>query len=185
MNFHELEINIEEATKKAFKELFTKYSHEEIYCFSLYSDEGAMTVCPSMNTIDFLNKLNDEEKEELAYYKFEPAEWKYEMVGAIEEFNEISTKLRTELEKNNFENEYKNEKTFLEFRNRLFEICINVLKRLKNEDFFRKITGQDVFLVFSVSDFEFDLKGIESMVIKLNDNDYKSEYLNWMKTWVE
>ena len=59
------------------------------------------------------------------------------------------------------------------------------MKKLKNEGFFRKITGQDIFLVFSVSDFEFDRKEIESMVIKLNDNEYKSEYLNWMKTWVE
>ncbi|WP_106791909.1 DUF4303 domain-containing protein [Aquimarina sp. Aq78] len=185
MNFIKLEQKIEKATKKAFIEISNKYKDEGIYCFSLYSDEGAMTVCPSTNTIDFLKNLNEEEKEELTYYKFDPVEWKYEMIGGDEEFDEICKDLRTELHKNDFENEYENEETFVIFRNRLFEICINVLKRLKTEGFFKKYIGQDIFLTFSVSDFEYDRKELENIIIELNDNEYKNEYLEWMKTWKE
>jgi len=132
-----------------------------------------------------LEDLGEEEKKELKYYKFEPAEWKFEMAGAIEEFNDISRELSTELRKNNYENEYEDEETFVAFRNRLFKLCINVLKKLKNEDFFKNIVGKDIFLTFTVSDFEFDNDELENIIIELNDNDYKEEYLNWMKTWNE
>lgn len=185
MNFGELEQKIETATKKAFIEIFNEHKNEEIYAFALYSDGGAMTVCPSTNTVDFLENLDDEEKEELTYYKFEPAEWKYEMAGASEEFDDICTELRTELEKNNYENEYEDEETFVAFRNRLFKLCIKVLKKLKKEDFFKNIVGNNIFLTFTVSDFEFDNDELENIIIELNDNDYKKEYLNWMKTWNE
>lgn len=185
MNFEALGQKIETATKKAFIEIFNEHKNEEIYCFALYSDEGAMTVCPSINTTYFLKNLDEEEKEELIYYKFEPAEWKYEMAGADEEFNDICTELRTELEKNNYENEYEDEETFIAFRNRLFKLCIKVLKKLKEEDFFKNIVGKDIFLTFKVSDFEFDKEELENIIIELNDNDYKEEYLKWMKTWGE
>ncbi|MBL3659002.1 DUF4303 domain-containing protein [Fulvivirga sediminis] len=185
MNFKELEQKIETATKKAFIEIFNEHKTEDIYTFSLYSDGGAITVCPSTNTIDFLENLDEEEKEELTYYKFEPAEWKYEMAGAVEEFDDICTELSTELGKNNYENEYEDEETFVAFRNRLFKLCVKVLKKLKKEDFFRNIIGKDIFLTFAVSDFEFDNDELENIIIELNDNDYKEEYLNWMKTWNE
>lgn len=182
MNFKELEQKIENATKKAFIEIFNEHKNEEIYGFALYSDEGAMTVCPSTNTVAFLKDLD---KEELTYYKFEPVEWKYEMVGAVEEFNDICRDLSAELEKNDYENEYEDEEIFIAFRNRLFNLCISVLKKLKNEDFFKNIVGKDIFLTFTVSDFEFNNDEIENIIIELNDNDYKEEYLNWMKTWKE
>ncbi len=185
MNFEELEQKIKNATKKAFIEIFNEHKNEEIYGFALYSDGGAMTVCPSTNTVGFLENLDEEEKEELAYYKFEPAEWKYEGAGANEEFDDICKELSIELEKNNYENEYEDEDTFVAFRNRLFKLCINVLKKLNKEDFFKNIVGKEVFLTFTVSDFEFDNDELENTIIELNENNYKEEYLEWMKTWDE
>ena len=186
MNFVELENKIEKATKKAFIEMYEKHKDEEIYCFSIYSDEGAMTVCPSTNTLDFLDKLDEEEKEQLAYYKFEPAEWKYEMMGADEDFNEICKDLRNELENNEYlDNEEYNEKWFLKFQKALYQTCINILKKLKDENFFKKITGKDIFLIFSVSEYEFEKEEVEIMVSNLNNKGYRTEYLEWMKTWNE
>lgn len=185
MNFEELEKKIEIATKKAFVEIFNEHKNEEIYGFALYSDGGAMTVCPSINTLDFLKNFDEEKKEELTYYKFEPAEWKYEGAGAIEEFDDICKELSSELEKNNYENEYEDEDIFVAFRDRLFKSCINVLKKLKEEDFFKKIVGKEIFLTFTVSDFELDNDELENIIIELNEVDYKEEYLEWMKTWEE
>ncbi len=183
MDFVALEQKIEKAARSAFIEMFDKHKSEGVYCFALYSDDGAMTVCPSTNTTDFLDNLSEKEKEELAYYKFEPAEWKYEMIGADKAFNEICKDLRTELEKNDFENEYENNETFSVFQNQLYEVCFGVLKKLKGEKFFKKIAGKDIFLIFSVSEYEFESDYLKNMISELNNDAYKTEYLNWMKTW--
>lgn len=43
---------------------------------------------------------------DITYYKFEPAEWKYEMQGADQEFNEISNLLREELDKHSDDDDW-------------------------------------------------------------------------------
>lgn len=175
MNFDLLRQNIEDATKKAFIEMFEKNGADEIYGFALYSDEGAMTVCPSTNTIKHLSTAD---KEDFDYYKFEPAEWKYEMQGAEKEFNKICAELRNELDKNEDDDEW-----FEKFQKQLFDTCIEVLEKLKNEDFFKNIVKKGIFLTFTVSDYEFEKKDLKNIVNRLNENKYKTEYLNWMKTW--
>ncbi|KPH14718.1 DUF4303 domain-containing protein [Chryseobacterium sp. ERMR1:04] len=175
MNFEILQQSIEKATKKAFLEIFNAYGSDSIYAFALYSDEGAMTVCPSTNT---LKHLDSADQEDLTYYKFEPAEWKYEMQGADQEFNEIGNQLRAELDKNEEDNEW-----FLQFQKTLYDTCINVLEKLKNENFFKQITGKEIFLTFTVSEYEFENNDIKNIINRLNDNEYNSEYLDWMKTW--
>lgn len=175
MNFETLKQKIEEATKKAFIEMFEKYGADEIYGFALYSDEGAMTVCPATNTLKHLTTVD---QNDLSYYKFEPAEWKYEMQGAEIEFNKICEELRNELDQND-----DNDDWFTDFQKQLFDNCINVLEKLKNEKFFNTITGKNIFLTFTVSDYEFEENVLKNIITRLNDNEYKTEYLEWQKTW--
>ena len=131
MNFEILRQNIEDATKKAFIEIFEKYGADEIYGFALYSDEGAMTVCPSTNTLKHLTTVD---QDDLTYHKFEPAEWKYEGIGADKEIEEICTQLREELDENEYlENDEYNEEWFIKFQSELYETCISVLEKLKKE----------------------------------------------------
>lgn len=177
MNFEILKHQIEAATKKAFLEMFEKHGVDKIYGFALYSDEGAMTVCPSTNTLKHLTTVD---QEDLDYYKYEPAEWKYEMQGADNEFNEISKQLREELDKNDDDDDW-----FSDFQNQLYAICIEVLEKLKNENFFQKIIGKDIFLNFTVSDYEFEKSEVKEIISRLNDNEYKTEYLEWLETWEE
>ncbi len=179
-NFELLKEKIEIAAKTAFQEIYSKHKDEEICSFALYSDEGAMTVCPSANTLEHLSGYSEEEKEHIDYYKFEPAEWKYEMVGADELFADISTMVREEVFKME---EEENVELFLKFQKKLYETCINVLGKLKEEGFFKSIVGKEIFLIFTVTEFEFDDSDIINMVTQLNDNKYKDEYLAWMKTW--
>lgn len=176
-DFKKLEIEIEEATRKAFQEMVVNYNHEDIYAFALYSDEGAMTVCPSTNTEDFLAK---KDKIDFTYYKFEPAEWHYEGKGAKVEFSKISNQLYhvTEVEMENEDDE-----VFEAFQQELYQTCINVLLKLKQENFFRNLIGKDIFLMFSVTDYEYDRDKLKEMIVLLNDNAYQQEYLDWMKTW--
>lgn len=174
MDFEILKQQIEAAAKKAFLEMYEKHGAEQIYSFALYSDEGAMTVCPATNTLQML----DEEDDDLLYYKYEPAEWTYEMEGANDYFNEICTRLRSELDQNS-----ENDEWFEDFQAKLYTACIEVLEKLKNENFFRQITGRDIFLIFTVSDYEFEKQDLKNIIISLNDNEYKREYLEWMDTW--
>ena len=178
MDFEILRQKIENATKKAFIEMFENYGVDEIYGFALYSDEGAMTVCPSTNTLKyFLNIHKDEDS--IAYYKFAPSEWKYEMQGANKEFKEISNQLYNEAIKSGDD-----EKIFNKFQEQLFNVCVEVLEKLKNENFFKNIIGKDIFLIFTVSDYDFEEKeGFKEILTRSNDNEYVTEYLNWMKTW--
>jgi hypothetical protein len=175
MDFEILKQEIENAAKKAFLEMYEKHGAENIYSFALYSDEGAMTVCPASNTLE---ELDTEDEDDALYYKYEPAEWTYEMEGADKEFNKICAKLRAELDKNGDDNDW-----FEDFQAKLYTTCIEVLEKLKNEDFFKQITGKDVFLFFTVSDYEFDKKDLKEIITRLNDNEYKTEYLEWMDTW--
>lgn len=175
MDFEILKQQIEEAAKKAFLEVYEKHGAEEIYCFALYSDEGAMTVCPAANT---MKVMEDVDEDDALYYKYEPAEWTYEMEGADKEFNDICCQLRAELNRHDDDDQW-----FEGFQTQLFSTCIEVLEKLKNENFFTKITGKDIFLIFTVSDYEFEKKDLKDLIIRLNDNEYKSEYLNWMATW--
>ena len=176
MDFIELKKNIKDATKQAFLEMYEKHGDEGIYAFALYSDEGAMTVCPSTNTLDYLATKKDDE--DFKYYKFEPAEWKYEMQGANRLFNEISKLCWNEVEKNE-----DNDDAFETFQNQLYQTSIEVLSELKSENFFRQIVGKDIFLIFTVTEYEFSKKELKSIINVLNDNEYNKEYLEWMKTW--
>ena len=175
MNFETLKHKIETATKKAFLEIYEKAGSENLYAFALYSDEGAMTVCPSANSLKHLEKTPTND---IAYYKFEPAEWKYEMQGADQEFNEISTLLREELDKHGDDDDW-----FLDFQDKLYETCVEVLEKLKQENFFTQITGKEVFLTFTISDYEINSKYIRNLISRLNDNSYKAEFYQWMKSW--
>jgi hypothetical protein len=129
-----------------------------------------MTVCPSANSLKHLEKTPTND---ITYYKFEPAEWKYEMQGADQEFNEISTLLREELDKHGDDDDW-----FLDFQDKLYETCVEVLEKLKQENFFTQITGKEVFLTFTISDYEINSKYIRNLISRLNDNSYKAEFIN-------
>lgn len=48
----DLRRRIEDAARQAFLDVLESHPDEHVYAFALYSDEDAMTVCPSTNTID-------------------------------------------------------------------------------------------------------------------------------------
>lgn len=177
MFFDTLKPQIEHATRQAFLEMCAAHGHEGICAFALYSDDGAMTVCPSTNTLQRLQEKADPDN--LVYYKFEPAEWAYEMQGADLLFNNICSALYEQL-KTLDEND---ETAFPRFKNALFSTCQDVLEKLKNEDFFDTHAGQAVFLTFSVSDHEFSKQEAREIVTRLNNNGYVKEYLDWVETW--
>ncbi|OPC59069.1 DUF4303 domain-containing protein [Elizabethkingia miricola] len=184
LDFEKLAIEIEAATRKSFQEIVANHAAENIYAFALYSDEGAMTVCPATNTMDF---LATRPQNDLTYYTFEPAEWCYEGSRPGDGFSAISHQLYEVIE-DDMEEEYdgadeENDEEFEEFQQTLYQTCFEVLLKLKQENFFKNLVGKDIFLMFSVTEYEFDRNKLREMIILLNDNPYQEEYLDWMKTW--
>ena len=177
-DFEALSSKIEIATRLAFTRICEQHRAEGIYAFALYSDDGAMTVCAAANTKAHLEQA---EQDELTYYKFAPAEWKYEGSGFDEAdalFDEICTLVR-EREGEAEEDDGQ----FVTFRSTLFATCIDVLKKLAGEGIFQEIAGHEVGIVFTASEYEFPKAEMRKIVSSLNDNSYKDEYLAWMKTW--
>ncbi len=183
MKITELKSKIENATKQAFLEMFKKHGKEGICAFALYSDEGAWGVVPATNTT---KHLEEEEKKGyehgIHYYLYDTAAWKYECVGATKLFNEICKFCREFVcaMNNNMETR---EKEFSKFQKHLFETCIEVLEKLKSENFFKQMVGKDIFLLFTVSDYGFSAKDFKRIVTRLNDGKYRDDCLDWIKTW--
>ncbi|OON68880.1 DUF4303 domain-containing protein [Hymenobacter sp. CRA2] len=176
LDFTALAAQITQATQAAFLEMLSQHRAEGIYAFALYSDEGAMTVCPATNT---LVHLAQQPADEAAYYKFEPAEWKYEMMGADEQFNAICYQLRAALD----ELPEDDDAAFEAFREQLYATCVQVLDDLHRARFFQQAAGREVFLMFSVSEDDPDPAATARMISQLNDNAYRDEYLAWLRTW--
>jgi hypothetical protein len=132
-------------------------------------------VCPATNT---LLHLAAQPPEDLPYAKFEPAEWRYENVGATAQFDATGHQLRTQALA-----EALTEEEFEQFRQQLYATCIDVLADLQQQDFFDQAAGQEVFLLFHVSDSDPAAAEQAQLVRRLNPNAYGDEYLAWLRTW--
>lgn len=175
-DFNQFSDKLIQATRAAFIEIFEKHHLEGICAFALYSDEGAMTVCPSTNTLTYLAGRSGADADS---YRFEPAEWKYEMVGADDRFDDLSQQLSEAV----LAMEDDDEAVFLAFRSQVYETCIRVLETLKQENFFDNVAGRPVFLTFSVSDSDYDVEERRVIIARLNDTDYQKSHEAWLQTW--
>lgn len=130
-NFDALSLQIENATKKAFAEMVGKYKEQNIYALALYSDQGSMTVCPAINTQEFLQSLNVKNS---LYYKYKPSEWSFQGKGADREFSQICNELFDEVESEKYDMDTDTAgKLFEIFQSRLYQCCVDVLAKLKKK----------------------------------------------------
>jgi hypothetical protein len=175
IDFQALKSQLTRATQAAFTEVLAQHRAEGICSFALYSDEGALTVCPATNT---LAHLATQAPEDLPYAKFEPAEWRYENVGAAAQFDAIGQQLRAQAL-----DEALTDEAFEQFRQQLYATCVAVLDELRRQQFFDQAAGREVFLLFHVSDSDTPAEELAQLVGRLNPNAYGDEYLAWLSTW--
>lgn len=81
-DFDTLREDIVAAAQAAFAEVRASVAPDRIVAFALYSDSGAMTVCPAMATADYMAAIAEEEHPLI--YKYSPTQWPLEGVGADE-----------------------------------------------------------------------------------------------------
>lgn len=176
VDFQQFAHQLTQATQAAFTELLARHPTEEFYSFALYSDEGALTVCPAANT---LAHLAAQPLENQPYAKFEPAEWHYELVGADAQFDALCRQLSAQA----LEDDFAEPDGFEQFRQQLYATCVAVLDALRQQCFFDEAAGRPVFLLFSVSDSDTPVEELAQVVSRLNHNAYRDEYLAWLRSW--
>jgi len=170
LNFSQFENDLYKITKEVFESFQEKKGTESICGFALYSDESASSISISLNTRDHLDELMLANPDDKQYYKWSPAEWKYEGLES-NRMNELSRKLfdvATEIE----------ESEFVKFRDQVFDCCVRVLMQMKGEKVFSS-TDEEFVLMFSVSDYS-DIASEIKWVNTLNDEDLSKEFEEWI-----
>lgn len=163
-SFDNLKNEIITASLAAIDQMKTLHPDEKIIAFALYSDEGAMTVCNAINTLQHLQECKEEDPEYEQDYKFAPGEWKYESVFATDAFAEISDKVRNEVSKD--------EADFSSFKQQLFQTCFEALQEIKSS------YKDEMLWLFAVSDSEITQQQTD-WVYSLNGNDTGNEFKAW------
>lgn len=176
MDFNEFKKKLTHSTKQAFLEIYNENPSLDLYAFALCNNDSKIAIHPSINSTQHLEEVSDED--DFHYYKYEPSEWKFDYLGAKESFDEINQKCKAITDERDDDEDW-----FYQFQNQINETCIEVLKELKEENFFSKLTRQPIFLNFSVIDDDLNKDKQRKIITQLNDNTYKEDYFEWMTTW--
>ncbi|WP_233101843.1 DUF4303 domain-containing protein [Variovorax sp. IB41] len=150
-DFETLRTQIREAARTAFAALRAQHPNERFYAMALYTDDGAMTVCPSANSEEALQRIlldNDcTEPADIAYSRWGTAEWAYEHQHAGD-FTAVSDRLRAHVLK-----QKSGGRAFAAFRSQLHDAMVNALADLDQEGFFGTGTDRQALTLFcSISD---------------------------------
>ena len=174
MDWVDLETRIYDAAKSAFSSLKNAHPNEEFYVCALYTDSGAMTVCPSANSFRGLEEKVSQEDEEdrspevVQYYKWASSEWVYE-AWRSEEFKGVCKSLRESAESSDFES----------FQSKLFLAMTNALLLLKNEDFFQDFNAhQSPVLFVTITDDDRAEEFENKSARVLNSEQVFDEFMN-------
>jgi hypothetical protein len=176
MDIKEFKNKLTQSTKQAFIEIQLQHPTEKIYSFALCNNDATISIHPSANSTEYLDKFTDDD--DFYFYKYEPSEWKFEYKGAENAFKEINDYCRNIVEQNDDDEDW-----FYQFQHQINEKCIEVLEDLKHENFFAENSENEIFLNFSVIDEDLPKQKQIEIIQKLNDQSYKDDYFEWMKSW--
>lgn len=174
MDWVDLEVRVYEAAKSAFSSLKKARPNEEFYVCALYTDSGAMTICPSANSFRGLEeKISQEDEEDrsnevVQYYKWASSEWAYE-AWQSEDFEGVCKSLRESAERSDFEN----------FQSQVFLTMTNALLLLKNEGFFQSFNARQspvLFVTITDDDRAEELENKSARI--LNGEQVFGEFVN-------
>lgn len=175
-DFAQLEADIAVAARQAFAELASRHPHDPGCAFALYSDAGAMTVCPALCPQSFVRAKIAEEPDDWRYYQYTPAEWPHAGEGADKAFRSICRTLR----KHVFALE-DDTAVFLDFKQRLMASCVNVQRQLRRSLFAGR--GDDFLLLVTSSDDDEPAAVLCDRVSAMNGPAPSETFRAWTETW--
>lgn len=165
---------VTQATGRAFNAICADHSGEEIYAFALYSDDGAMTVCPAANSEEALARTvrasESADPSELSYLRWGTGEWAYEFEG-VDFFDDARAILNRLLES-------VDESEFESFRDEVFEATVAALEACEAAGVFGVGAGRNKITVFfTVSDSEGAEHWEEYSVRRVNPPEVAERFL--------
>jgi hypothetical protein len=141
------------------------------YCgYALYSDDGAMTVCCAVNTVEHLARAQAADPGDPEYWRWCTAEWAMEGIGD-EHFEEICRWLRAAGA------QLGGGAAFVEFRDMVHETCVEALEDL--------VAGRELdtagaaVVVFAVSDTD-DPERDAAWIRRLNAAAWADQFARWI-----
>jgi hypothetical protein len=153
MDFLRLRSLIRDAARTAFTELRQAHPDETFYAFSLYTDDGAMTIMPAANSEEgYRRKVQSygyTKPQDTSYVRWATAEWAYEAAG------EGHFDAAHDLLNGPGRDDGEDERAFIHFLGRLIESMVGALKDLDEEGFFgagKAREGVTLFVTISDSD---------------------------------
>ncbi len=174
-DFAALRTRIIDASVRALAEVRRQHPGDPVCAFALYSDEGAMTVCPAMDLASARAARLAGDPDDAADAAFSPAEWALESVGAERAFNAICDEVGDHVSTH--------PEQFEAFRDALFETCLQALEVLRDRAVFGR--GADVLLQFAVSDAELRPRLELRRLTRLMGprSPHVAAFRRWIRTW--
>ncbi|MGN7918396.1 DUF4303 domain-containing protein [Lysobacter sp. 22409] len=177
-DFAALHEDIVVAAMAAFAEISASQSDDPVRAFALYSDSGAMTVCPAMATADYLRRIDSEYPGERLYYRYSPSEWPLEGVGADEQFGRLCDRLREHV----FALEARDGgAAFADFKARLMDTLVESAESLRKQCFAG--LGEDFVVLATISDDDEPAAELNRRVARLNSPAIAAEFAAWSSGW--
>jgi hypothetical protein len=139
--------DIAAAARQSFSDLLARHGDEAFYAFVLYTDADCYTVVPAANSLQQcrakLDRLDDADPGDLAYYRWASAEWAYE-AHAAEPFDPICERLSAACAAVSGD-----AAAFAAFKAHVHQAMIDALKQLDDEGFFGQRRDDAVLFITS------------------------------------
>lgn len=142
---------LKQATQEAFRQIIKTYGQEEIIAFGLYVDDEGTMVASAANTKAHLDELVAEYPSEKDYFNYCISEWCCDAPAALHMFDPICRELSI------YSKGLGTETKIKRFRDKLIDLCVEVLAELKAEDFFMKEYPMPILLHVDVSNAELSM----------------------------
>lgn len=178
-DFAALAEGIAQASRAALAEISGRCGPGDPVCaFTLYTDDGAMTVCPAMVTEGQVQALTTRHPDDADYYRYSSAEWPLEGEGANAAFNGLCTQVAGHVLALP---DGDGDAAFSAFRSQLLETMLQVLERLRRDD--PAFARESLMLQVAVSDGDEPAEVLNQWVARLNPPAVAARFKAWTDTW--
>lgn len=178
--FNNFKNNLILGIKESFKTIQEK--NENVYSYSLIVSSDLSYIGVAANTVEYLEDNIDDEDDEM-YYKFCEQEWEIynetnEYLNQAKELlNKFISNNHSILSANTNNGYYAYTKIFEDFRERVFDVCIEALYEVKLSNTFNDFFNNGKFINFMIPEYLDQEYSIE-IFKKLNSGSIVTEYVD-------
>ena len=148
-DFRAIKEPLKQAAQESFRQIIKAHGHEEIISFGLYVDDEGSMVANAANKKAHLEKHLEKYPSEKDYYTYSSNEWCYEGTSyTLHLFDPICRELSVHSRALGAEDKVKR------FRDKLIDLCVEVLAELKTDGFFANEYSLPILLSVAISNGE-------------------------------